>query len=154
VLARLFPGSFLACLAGDERGSAGERVAARAVTRRGWHILGRRIQTADGELDLVCLQDDVLVVIEVKTGNAGPRFRPGDRVTRRDLARRARAARRLAPQVGACSWRVDVVEVIVGRLGRPARVLHHADAGGQVARGRPPWRERLPWGFPSSDAPP
>jgi len=80
-------------------------------------LLARRLRTRLGELDLVMRDGAVLVVIEVKTGRAGPRFRPAVRVSHEDLERRWRAAAELAR---GGPHRVDVVEV---RLA-PLEVVH------------------------------
>lgn len=66
-------------------------------------------------------QNGTLVVVEVKTGRAGPLFRPGARFGRESLARRVRAARALAR--GAPS-RVDLIEVQLDQA-RHARLVHH-----------------------------
>jgi Holliday junction resolvase-like predicted endonuclease len=79
------------------------------------------MESAFGELDLVFAQGETLVVVEVKTGRAGPLFRPGTRFGRESLARRVRAARALAR--GAPS-RVDLVEVQLDEA-RRARLVHH-----------------------------
>jgi putative endonuclease len=71
-------------------------------------VLARRLATRWAELDLVCRDGATLVVVEVKTGRAGPRFRPAMRVRRDTLERLGRAARGLAR---GAAWRVDVCEV-------------------------------------------
>ena len=93
----------------------GERIAARALARRGLVILARRLATRWAELDLVARDGTTLVVIEVKTGRRGPRFRPAMRVRAEDLERLRRAARGLAR---GGTWRVDVLEVglVEGRV--------------------------------------
>jgi putative endonuclease len=80
-------------------------------------LLARRLRTRTGELDLVMRDGGTLVVVEVKTGRAGPRFRPAVRIAREDLERRWRAAAELAR---GGPHRVDVVEV---RLA-PLELLH------------------------------
>lgn len=64
---------------------------------------------------------DTLVVVEVKTGRAGKRFRPGGRLESRALARRWSAARALAE---GRAFRVDLVEVQVHRGAPPLLVQH------------------------------
>ncbi|MEL6431135.1 MAG: YraN family protein [Planctomycetota bacterium] len=88
----------------------GEEIAARALVRAGWTVLGRNVRAPEGELDVVARDGEVLVVVEVKTSaaDAGGRWRPADHVRPRDVMRRARAARRIAE--GGRS-RMDVVEV-------------------------------------------
>jgi hypothetical protein len=60
-------------------------------------------------------------VIEVKTGRAGPRFRPGMRLSAATLTELWRAARLLAR---GAPERVDLVEVQLDRA-RAARLVHH-----------------------------
>jgi len=84
-----------------ELGELGERLAARALARLGWRVLGRRVRTPEGEIDLVARRARELVALEVKTSrSAGPRrFRPGDRfghhARRRQECALAWVARRL-----------------------------------------------------------
>jgi hypothetical protein len=60
-------------------------------------------------------------VVEVKTGRAGARFRPGMRLRPDALARLWRAAEALAR---GAPGRVDLVEVALDE-GRRARLVHH-----------------------------
>ena len=48
------------------RGIAAERVAADYLAVRGLKILARNLRCRTGELDLVCLDNDVLVIVEVR----------------------------------------------------------------------------------------
>ena len=49
-----------------EAGMAGEASARAALERDGWTILGSRLRTPAGEIDLVAEKDGLLAVIEVK----------------------------------------------------------------------------------------
>lgn len=82
-------------------------------------VCARRLSTRWAELDLLCREGDTLVVVEVKTGRVGPRFRPGMRLDRATLERLWHAARGLARGARA---RVDLVEV---RLGPAGPVVSH-----------------------------
>ena len=54
------------------RGLAAEQLAAEYLQVRGVKILGRNLRCKAGELDLVCLDDGVLAVVEVRQrGSAG-----------------------------------------------------------------------------------
>lgn len=97
-------------------------MAARHLKRAGFVICARRLKTRWAELDLLCREGRTLVVVEVKTGSVGPRFRPGMRLVGADLARLWCAARGLARGAHA---RVDLVEVGLGARG--LAVLHHRD---------------------------
>ena len=115
-----------------ELGTIGEELAARHFARLGWRVEGRQLRVRDIEVDLLCRDRDVLVCVEVKTGWSRARdgYRPLDRVTPRRLRRQRRAARELARRVrGVSSWRVDVVEVRLGRSLSSPRIEHLRDAG-------------------------
>ena len=45
---------------------AAEAVAAKAVEADGWTVLGQRLRTPAGEVDLVAERDGLLAIIEVK----------------------------------------------------------------------------------------
>jgi putative endonuclease len=71
----------------DGVGRYGERVALRHVEARGWQVLDTNWRGKDGELDIVALDGDVLVVIEVKTRSSLGFGHPAEAVTPRKLAR-------------------------------------------------------------------
>jgi len=95
----------------------------RHLRRSGWTVLARRLATVWGEIDLVAVDGSVLVCVEVKTGRAGPRHRPGARLRRNGLRRLWRAARGLGRELGRRAVRVDLVEVMVEA--RRPRLVHH-----------------------------
>lgn len=54
-------------------GRGGERLAERHLAARGLVMLGRNVRCKAGELDLVCLDGEVLVIVEVRW-RSGRRF--------------------------------------------------------------------------------
>ncbi|RPF22151.1 YraN family protein [Myceligenerans xiligouense] len=72
----------------DDVGRAGERIALRYVEERGWTVLATNWRCGRlGELDIVALDGDVLVVVEVKTRSGTGFGHPSEAVTERKLAR-------------------------------------------------------------------
>lgn len=71
----------------DGVGRYGERVALRHVVERGWEVLDTNWRGKDGELDIVALDGEVLVVVEVKTRSGHGFGHPAEAVTPRKLAR-------------------------------------------------------------------
>jgi putative endonuclease len=111
----------------QELGLLGEEFAARHLRARGWQLLGRRLRTREGEVDLLAREGAELVCVEVKTSQqelvphprgADPALarlhdRPGERWSPAQEGRLARAARLLAREHGAGRARLDLVEVVL-----------------------------------------
>jgi putative endonuclease len=97
-------------------GRRGERAAVRALRRAGYRILGRNVRTPAGEVDVVALEGETLVLVEVKTTEALPgRAPPGARGPRATQRGRIRSAwRRFAAlgDAGCRARRFDVVSVV------------------------------------------
>lgn len=147
-----------------ELGLLGEELAARALRRAGWRLLGRRLATPFGEIDLVAAGAGQLVCVEVKAGllHSPPgspgspprshlRWRPGLRLDAGRLARQRRAgrwlARRLPRHLGGgalTGGRVDLVEVLVVRQPPGWELCHHVDLARPLRGDRARW-----WGPPS-----
>ncbi|HEY7718345.1 MAG TPA: YraN family protein [Pedococcus sp.] len=73
-------------------GAYGERLAARYLQERGMVVLDRNWRCEHGEIDLVVLDGDCLVVCEVKTRRSVAFGEPVEAVTRRKAARLRRLA--------------------------------------------------------------
>jgi len=109
----------------DEVGRYGEDVAARTLADQGWHVLARNWRCAEGELDIVAIDDGALVAVEVKTRRTSTFGSPQEAVTRSKLHRiRRLVAAWLASQPNSYpSVRVDVMAVTVARAGA-AKIEH------------------------------
>jgi putative endonuclease len=115
-------------------GREGERIVARELERRGWRIVARnaRVQGVRGEIDVVALEGDTLVVVEVKTGRACARSGPvsmlemvgpkKQRTLRSLAATWLRAHRAELPPVR--SLRIDVIGLRLDAAGRVASWDH------------------------------
>ena len=112
-------------------GNAGERYAASRLAAQGWTIVDRNWRGSCGEIDLVALDGEVLVVVEVKTRHGAARGAAEEAVGP------AKAARLLAlgeeylaahPEHLERYWRVDILAITVGPDGRAERVSHIVNA--------------------------
>lgn len=113
----------------SDRGLYGERLAEGYLRRRKLKLVARRFRTPAGELDLVCLDGDVLVFVEVKLLSSRALQDPQDRVSAQKRQRLFRAARAFLTQK---RWsdrpcRFDVVSVLLSERGEP-EVEHFPDA--------------------------
>lgn len=105
----------------EQRGRAAEWIAAAYLMAKGYRILGHRLRTPFGEVDLAAWKDRTLVIIEVKarkTVDAG-----GYAVTPGAQQRIARAADVLAGRwrLTAAPIRFDLVVVGAGVLPKHQR---------------------------------
>lgn len=103
----------------DAVGRYGENVAASYLVAAGWEVVDRNWRGRAGELDIVALHGDELVVVEVKTRTGEGYGHPAEAVTAAKLGRLRRlagewlASHDLHPR----SVRVDVIAVRTARRG-------------------------------------
>ncbi|MDE2403404.1 MAG: YraN family protein [Sphingomonadales bacterium] len=102
----------------EARGRRGEGLAAWYLRLHGWRIVGRRLQTPRGEVDMVARRGRMVAFVEVKwRADVGGLDRAIDGWR---LRRVIAAAEVLAPRyvcAGDC-WRIDVLLLAPGRWPR------------------------------------
>ena len=107
-------------------GEAGEAAAAEFLCRAGMRLVERDVRLRNGQVDLVMLDGDRLVLVEVKARRGGDYGSPQEAVTRRKLAKLrdlAETYRLLHPVLGH-GLRIDVVAVELDHAGRARGFLH------------------------------
>lgn len=109
----------------DVLGEYGERLAAEHLLAEGMTVLDRRWRCSIGELDLVAVDGNCLVVCEVKTRRTTATGTPIEAVTRAKLQRlrHLTAAWLSAHPEAYPEVRIDVIGVFVPRHGGP--VVEH-----------------------------
>lgn len=117
----------------DELGRAGEDRAARHLESDGYAVLDRNWRIRDGEIDLVVVRGDELVVVEVKTRRGelfGHPFEAIDDRKRRRLWRLAMAWIAAHPDVArGRRLRIDAIAIIGGDpQTAPLEQLQHIEA--------------------------
>ena len=115
----------------DELGRRGEDVAAEWIEAQGMRVLERNWRCAEGEIDLVALDGDDVVVVEVKTRSGAGYGHALEAVTAAKLARLRRLAvawSRAHPGRGR-GLRIDVVAITVERCHGHERIEHVRGAG-------------------------
>jgi putative endonuclease len=91
-------------------GRRGERAAVRALRRAGYRVLARNVRTPAGEVDVVALDGETLVLVEVKS--AGTASEPaGPRAAQRRRIGRAWEGFARFGDAGSLPRRFDVVAV-------------------------------------------
>lgn len=115
-----------------QSGLFGEEIVADHLTGQGWRLLGHRVRTRVGELDLVAQRDDLVIFAEVKTARPG-RIAVEQAVSARQRHRIRRAAvawmaSHPASQRGVRRYRFDVFFVRRDEDGAVERIDHVTDA--------------------------
>ena len=113
----------------DELGRRGEQLAVDHLEAAGYRILDRNWRCPSGELDIVALDGDTLVVVEVKTRSSRSYGDPLEAVDDRKLTRVCVLAgrwRRAHPRIRARRTRIDLVGVLLQRHREP--VVDHLKA--------------------------
>ncbi|HEY4496639.1 MAG TPA: YraN family protein [Candidatus Paceibacterota bacterium] len=76
----------------SETGALGEDLATKNLLKKGYKIIERNYREKWGEIDIICINpENVLVFVEVKTVNKGI-FTPEDQMTKSKLNKVARTA--------------------------------------------------------------
>jgi len=103
----------------DEVGRYGEDVVARRLAADGWQVMARNWRCPQGEIDIVAVDGNDLVIVEVKTRRSASFGSPQEAVTAEKLRRLRRLAATwlAAQQRSFAGVRIDVVAVTVGRAG-------------------------------------
>ena len=113
--------------AAEQKGRQGERIAAWWLRLKGWSILGHRVRTPAGEIDLIARRGNIVAFIEVKARATNAALDLS--IDERRLARVAAAAESLAAQYlgPKDDMRIDVMLLAPGR---PPRHLENVWHGG------------------------
>ena len=100
-------------------GAEGERIAAEYLTKKGWRILDRNATIGRGELDIVAMDGNELVVVEVRTRRIGKLTPPELSVGPHKLRNLIKTGRRYVDRARFDgNWRIDVVAVTEDEKGR------------------------------------
>lgn len=94
-------------------GKLGEDTAASYLTRQGYRIIQKNFKARYGEIDIICVKDDTLVFVEVKT-RIGEEFgKPEEAVTPRKLREVVKTAHffKLIHDELPESMRIDVIGI-------------------------------------------
>jgi putative endonuclease len=112
-------------------GDAGERLAERELSSRGWTILARKWRGSAGEVDLIADDGDMLVFVEVKTRRGESHGRAEESVRRSQCGRLLLLGEEFIqthPEHDQRFWRVDLVAITIDHNGAVARTTHIENA--------------------------
>ncbi|HWC34764.1 MAG TPA: YraN family protein [Mycobacteriales bacterium] len=103
----------------DQLGKDGEDFAVRHLVGAGFDVIERNWRCDEGELDIIAVENNTLVVVEVKTRTSTDFGLPAEAVTWRKAAKlRELAARWIREHSCRMPARVDVISIVMPRDGR------------------------------------
>ncbi|HSR30731.1 MAG TPA: YraN family protein [Anaerolineae bacterium] len=110
-------------------GRRGEELAAQHLAAKGYEILARNWQCAEGELDLVARDGFCLAMVEVRTRRGRSMGSPEESITEAKQARLiALGEAYVQARDWPGDWRIDVVAVEMDPRGRLLRIDHYENA--------------------------
>lgn len=112
-------------------GAAGERLAERTLVKLGWRIVERNWRSKRGEIDLVAIDGNELVLVEVKTRRGSRLGTAEEAVDKRKSARLISLGEEYVgghPEFADYFWRVDVVAITLDAHGGIERMNHLRNA--------------------------
>ena len=96
-----------------EFGAVGERLAAEHIESIGWRIIGRNVRVGRGELDIIAIDGDELVIVEVRTRRIGKISPSETTVGPNKLKSILKCARTYVERILSYdgNWRIDIAAV-------------------------------------------
>lgn len=104
-------------------GKWGEDTVAAYLKERGYEIIARNARTPYGEIDIIAKQDDITILVEVKTLTSSKNFFPEQNVTARKREHMLSAGEHYAAENAIDHWQIDVIAV-EGKLGLEPKITH------------------------------
>lgn len=118
-------------------GNRGERAAARYLKKQGYRILDRQARSRIGEIDLVALDGQTIVIVEVKTRSSHAAGHPAEAVNFPKQKQLTRAALVWLKQRNLLHHRCrfDVI-AITWKQGQPPVIEHFVNAFEAIGDGQ------------------
>lgn len=110
----------------NKTGDAGEKLAARYLTDKGYVVIAKNYRYKKGEIDIIALKDGLMVFAEVKTRRGTAYGEPEDFVGIKKAGLILRAAENY---IFAHNWQKDIrFDVISIYWKHPPEIFHFEDA--------------------------
>lgn len=104
-------------------GANAESYAAAYLEKEGFHILARNWRCPAGEIDIVAMDGDTLVIVEVRARRPMGYGTPEESITPAKQSRLLQCGRYLISERGWDGpWRVDALAIDLDKRGRPQEV--------------------------------
>jgi putative endonuclease len=110
-----------------DTGKLGESIAQKYLLSKGYQLLETNWRHKRSEIDIICIKEDVLTFIEVKTSHSGLHYDPASRVDQKKV-NMLKAAAHAFMESNKYEWafQFDIVAVILHDQSH--EILHYTDA--------------------------
>jgi putative endonuclease len=111
-------------------GKFGEQIAANYLQNKGYQILETNYYTRDGEIDLICQKDKILIFVEVKTRTNRAFGWPEEAVTDDKVEKLANTASHyLQEKEIDPEWQIDIISIVINKKAKSAGLKHFQNIG-------------------------
>ena len=113
-----------------ELGKWGENVAAQFLQEKGLQILERNWRCEEGELDIIALENDTIVMVEVRTRTSDAYGTPEESLTHQKRRHLENSALTYLQEHECLDmlWRIDVIAISDIQCGSVDRISHYENA--------------------------
>ena len=106
-------------------GKFGEKIAANYLKHKGYQVVTQNFYTREGEIDLICEKDKVVIFVEVKTRTNLNFGWPEEDVTDEKLEKIASACEKyLMENKIKSEWQIDIISIVINRDAQKAKINH------------------------------
>lgn len=106
-------------------GKIGEDIAAQFLQSKGYDLIEKNFRLREGEIDLVCKKDTMLIFVEVKTRTSRRFGQPEEAVDPTKLNKLESLAQLYCQYVNhQGAWRIEVVSIIINHQKRSIGIKH------------------------------
>jgi putative endonuclease len=106
-------------------GKLGEDLAAKYLTKNGYKIITKNYRTRDGEIDLVCQKDNLLVMVEVKTRTNARFGYPEESIDNQKLNKIINTTWHYINQHHLkLRWQIDAISLIINQENQVVELKH------------------------------
>lgn len=106
-------------------GKFGEQLAADYLINKGYKILTKNYYTREGEIDLICQKNKVIIFVEVKTRTNRIFGWPEEDVTDEKFEKIATTAEKyLEDNIINKEWQIDIISILINKKTKTAQITH------------------------------
>ncbi len=118
-------------ISNKEKGMKAEQLAASFLANKGYRIVAKNYRFSRmGEIDLICLKRNIVIVVEVKFRSTFMTGRPEDAMTLKKCGQLRKLANIFVHREGYQKYRVrfDVITIVAQDFNKECEIIHYRQA--------------------------